>query len=60
MCTSGKRRNPAVTCSTCRHCFISPSSYRKLVMEEEAMKWFEIMPAKERLKEIRAAIADGL
>ena len=29
-------------------------------MEEEAKKWFAIMPAKERLKEIRAAIADGL
>jgi len=35
-------------------------SYRELVMEEEAKKWFAIMPAKERLKEIRAAIADGL
>jgi len=36
------------------------SSYRELVMEEEAKKWFAIMPAKERLKEIHAAIADGL
>jgi len=26
----------------------------------EEAKWFAIMPAKERLKEIRAAIADGL
>ena len=35
-------------------------SYRELVMEDAAKKWFATMPAKERLKEIRAAIADGL
>ena len=35
-------------------------SYRELVMEEEAKKWFAIMPTKKRLKVIRAAIADGL
>jgi hypothetical protein len=29
-------------------------------MEEEAKKWFAIMPTKKRLKVIRAAIADGL
>jgi len=36
------------------------SSCRELVMEVEAKKWFAIMQTKERLKEIRAAIADGL
>ena len=36
------------------------SSYRELVMEEEAKKWFAIMPTKKRLNEITAAIADGL
>ena len=35
------------------------SSYRELVMEAEAKKWFAIMPAKKRLKEIRAAIHCG-
>ena len=35
-------------------------SYRELVMEDAAKKRLAIMPAKERLKEIRAAIADGL
>ena len=36
------------------------SSYRELVMEAAAKKRLAIMPAKERLKKIRAAIADGL
>jgi len=35
-------------------------SYRELVIEAAAKKRFAIMPAKERLKEIRDAIADGL
>ena len=46
---------PATTWGAKRFC-----SYRELVMEEEAKKWFAIMPDKGRLKEIRAAIADGL
>ena len=51
-----RKRNspPATTWGARKFC-----SYRELVMEEEA-KWFAIMPAKERLKEIRAANADGL
>jgi hypothetical protein len=35
-------------------------SYRELVMEDAAKKRLATMPAKERSKEIRAAIADGL
>jgi len=35
-------------------------SYRERVMEDAAKKQLAIMPEKERLKEIRAAIADGL
>jgi integrase len=36
------------------------SSYRELVTAPAAKKWFGIMPTKERLKEITAAIAEGL
>ena len=37
------------------------SSYRELVEDEKrAEQWFKLMPTKERLKELKAAIAEGL